>query len=103
MRPLSLWDRLPPPPWMDPLLCVSDLEATICHHPRSAASEHRPRVLEPDLAPQQSPLQASWRLGLVADERELMLSVRATGVALDAEPQHLSIGADAAANDGQPV
>jgi hypothetical protein len=39
----------------------------------------------------------------VADEHELMLSVGATGLALEAEPQHLSVGAGTAANDGQPV
>jgi hypothetical protein len=32
-----------------------------------------------------------------------MLSVGATGLALEAETQHLSVGADAVANDGQPV
>jgi hypothetical protein len=66
-------------------------------------AEHRPRVLEPDLPPQQSPRQASCRSGLVADEHGSMLSVGATGLALDAEPQHLCVGADAAANDGQPI
>jgi hypothetical protein len=39
----------------------------------------------------------------VADEHELMLSIGATGLALEAKTQHLSIGADTVANDGQPV
>jgi hypothetical protein len=55
------------------------------------------------LVPERSPPQAFWTSGLVADEHELMLSVGATGLALEAELQQLSVGADAAANDGQPI
>jgi hypothetical protein len=55
------------------------------------------------LVPERSPPQASWTSGLVADKHDLMLSVGATGLALEAEPHQLSVGADVATNDGHPI
>jgi hypothetical protein len=92
----------PPLPWMDPLLCVSDMEATVRHHPRFAASEHVPQVLEQDMAPQSAPPQACWPSGLVDDEHELMLSVGATGQAHEAQPQQPSVRAYDDAHVGLP-
>jgi hypothetical protein len=45
----------PPLPWMDPMLCVSDLNAIVRAQPKFAASEHLLLVLEPDMARQSSP------------------------------------------------
>jgi hypothetical protein len=64
---------------MDPMLCDSDLDATVCVQPKFAASEHLLPVLEPDMALQSSPPRASWASGLMADEQ--------------AQHQQLSVGA----------
>ena len=71
---------------MDLMLCVSDLEATVRDHPKSAALEHLLQVLEPDMELQISPPQASWASGLVVDEQ--------------AQLQQLSIGASSDTHEG---
>ena len=108
------------------MLCVSDLEATVRDHPKSAALEHLLQVLEPDMELQISPPQASWASGLVVDELELMvwptamaanrgdipmcaqlppqqLFVGATSQAHEAQPQQLSVGASNDTHEGQPA
>jgi hypothetical protein len=54
------------------------------------------------MAPQSSPLLASWASGLVADEHELMLSVGAAGHAHEARPHQPSVGAYDDTHIGQP-
>ena len=108
------------------MLCVSDLEATVCNHPKTVASEQLLQVLEPDMALQSSPPQVCWASGLVADHHELMvwptamaanrgdipmcaqlppqqLFVGATSQAHEAQPQQLSVGAYDDAHEGQPA
>ena len=71
---------------MDPMLCDSDLDATVRAQPKFAASEHLLSVLVSDRGLQSCLPQGSWASGLVADEQALH--------------QQLSVGDSNDAHDG---